>query len=292
MDEEVTLTAGSVAPQDRRPTAMELGAPVTLTPRGGSFTPPWSRVTSASVVAFTPDGMLVVADLERGLDLPGGHTQRHEQSAEETARREAWEETRVVLEDLAPIEVIESDYFGADDLTYMVIFAARVHHLAPWTPGDDEAKGRLLMAPGEFLARYTAGDRHLMSHLVTAAQAHIRMPQQNTSARPSERKTAPMIDFDPRQHLLSTRRHLRDASDAAVSNPVTFAEEAAELRENLAGAPDAGVEALVSAALLKEFAARLRHDLTRDAVAPDAEQLAQVADDLAERLYKAGGLTD
>ncbi|GHJ30013.1 hypothetical protein TPA0910_44460 [Streptomyces hygroscopicus subsp. sporocinereus] len=107
-----------------------------------------------------------------------------------------------------------------------------------------------------------------------------------------------MTDLDPRQHLLSTKRHLRDVSDAAVSEPVTFAEEAAEHRESLAGTPDAesvaitGAEALVSAALLKEFAARLRHDLARDAVAPDAEQLAQVADDLAGRMHKAGGLTD
>ncbi|ACY98950.1 hypothetical protein Tcur_3412 [Thermomonospora curvata DSM 43183] len=68
---------------------------------------------------------MVVADLERGLDLPGGHTRLHERSGEETARREAWEETRII-DDLVSIEVIESDYLGADDLTYMVIYAARV----------------------------------------------------------------------------------------------------------------------------------------------------------------------
>ncbi|MFD6325520.1 NUDIX hydrolase [Streptomyces sp. NPDC058442] len=150
---------------------------MTFTPLGGSFASPWSRVTSASVVAFTPDGMLVIADLERGLDLPGGHTQRHERSPEETARREAWEETRVVLDDLTPIEVIESEYFGADDLTYMVIFAAGVCHLAPWTPGDEESRGRLLMTPEDFLARCTAGDHGLMAHLVTVAQAHMAQSQ-------------------------------------------------------------------------------------------------------------------
>ncbi|MGW3498489.1 hypothetical protein [Streptomyces sp. NPDC001020] len=107
-----------------------------------------------------------------------------------------------------------------------------------------------------------------------------------------------MTELDPRQHLLSTRRHLRDASGTAVSKPVSFAEEAAEHRESLAGALDAervaitGVEALTSAALLKEFAARLRHDLAQDAIAPGAEELAQVATDLAKRMYKAGGLTD
>ncbi|MFI9724543.1 NUDIX hydrolase [Streptomyces sp. NPDC052396] len=173
MDKNVRLAAGSTPAQDFRPTTMEVGASVTLTPRGGSYTPHWDQVTSVSVIAFTPDGAMVVADLDRGLDLPGGHTQRHERSPEETARREAWEETRILVEDLASIEVIESDYFGPDDLTYMIIYAARACHLAPWTPGDDESRGRLLMAPETFLARYTAGDRDLMTHLVTTARAHF-----------------------------------------------------------------------------------------------------------------------
>ncbi|MGW3498490.1 NUDIX hydrolase [Streptomyces sp. NPDC001020] len=173
MNKDVTLGAKSTPPQDRRPTAMEVGAPVSLTPLGGSYTPAWERVTSVSVIAFTPEGTMVIADLERGLDLPGGHTQQHERSGEETARRETWEETRVIVDDLAPVEVIESDYFGADDLTYMIIYAARVRHLAPWTPGDDESRGRVVMTPEAFLARYTAGDSNLMSHLVTTAQAHF-----------------------------------------------------------------------------------------------------------------------
>ncbi|MFI9724542.1 hypothetical protein ACIHFE_33770 [Streptomyces sp. NPDC052396] len=107
-----------------------------------------------------------------------------------------------------------------------------------------------------------------------------------------------MTDLDPRQHMLSTRRHLWDVSGAAVSRPVTFAEEAAEHRESLADLQSAervaisGTEVLVSAALLKEFAARLRHDLAHGALDQEAEQLAQVAASLAERLYKAGGLSD
>jgi hypothetical protein len=107
-----------------------------------------------------------------------------------------------------------------------------------------------------------------------------------------------MTDQDPRRHLLSTRRYSWGPSGESVSEPVTFAEEAAERRESLAGAPDdervnlSGVEVLVSAALLKEFAARLRQDVARDAVDPDAEQLAAVASELVERLYKAGGLTN
>ncbi|MFD6874332.1 MULTISPECIES: NUDIX hydrolase [unclassified Streptomyces] len=140
---------------------------------GASYTPAWERVTSVSVIAFTTEGKLVVAELDRGLDLPGGHTQQHERCGEETARREAWEETRVLMDELAPIEVIESDYFGADDLTYMIIYSGLCRHIAPWTPGDDESRGRRLMAPEVFLSRYTAGDPELMTYLVTTAKARI-----------------------------------------------------------------------------------------------------------------------
>ncbi|MQS07456.1 NUDIX domain-containing protein [Streptomyces sp. IF17] len=152
---------------------MEVGAPVRLTPMGASYVPPWEKVTSVSVIAFTVEGAMVVADLDRGPDLPGGHTQRHERCGEETARREAWEETRVVMDDLVPIEVIESDYFGPDDLTYMIVYGGLCRRLAPWTPGDDESRGRLLMTPETFLSRYTAGDPDLMTHLVTTAKARI-----------------------------------------------------------------------------------------------------------------------
>ncbi|MEU4038727.1 hypothetical protein [Streptomyces collinus] len=107
-----------------------------------------------------------------------------------------------------------------------------------------------------------------------------------------------MTNLDPRRYLLSSRRYQRDDSGTVDSRPVSFAEEAAEQRDNLSGGLDdarvtiTGTEALASAALLKEFAARLRHDLAHGTVSPDAEELAQVATDLAERMAKAGGLTD
>jgi hypothetical protein len=135
-----------------------------------------------------------------------------------------------------------------------------------------------------------------MTHLVTTAKAHSA--RQTLDTHHSPKRIVPMTELDTRRHLLSTRLHSWDTSGNAVSRPVSFAEEAAEHRESLAGAPDAervvisGVEALVSAVLLKEFAARLRHGLAHDAVAPDAEELAQVAADLSERMYRAGGLTD
>ncbi len=122
------------------------------------------------MVAVADDGRLVLADLARGLDLPGGHVQWRDSSPEETARRETREEIRAELGDLALVEVIESDHFGPDDLTYMIIYVARVRHLLPWADGHESA-GRVLLPPAEFLARYRGTRPGLMRHLVTSALA-------------------------------------------------------------------------------------------------------------------------
>ncbi|OAA29026.1 NUDIX family protein [Frankia sp. EI5c] len=118
---------------------------------------------------------MVVADLPRGLDLPGGHVQRQERSARETVRREVWEEVRATVGALTLVEVVESDFFGRDDLTYMLVFAARVRRLAVWEGGHESA-GRVVLPPGEFLDRYRGGDPALMRHLVGAALTVLGVP--------------------------------------------------------------------------------------------------------------------
>ncbi|SNQ48675.1 NUDIX family protein [Frankia canadensis] len=145
------------------------GGATRLTFLGPAPDPPFERVTSAAVVALTGDGRLVVAELDRGLDIPGGHVQRGETSIDQTVRRETWEEVRARLGALLPVEVVESDYFGADDLSYMVIRAARVTELALWEPTHESA-GRRLVTPEEFLAGYR-GRPAFMRHLVTRALA-------------------------------------------------------------------------------------------------------------------------
>ncbi|WP_131767056.1 NUDIX hydrolase [Candidatus Protofrankia californiensis] len=155
---------------DRRSVSGARTRQSTFTCMGASVEPPFEAVTSAAVVAVTANDLLVLAELDRGLDIPGGHVQRHERSIEETIRREAWEEVRVRVGDLRRVEVIESDYFGTHDLTYMVICAARVTQLAPWEAGHESA-GRTVLPPEEFLRRYRGGDPELMRHLVTCALA-------------------------------------------------------------------------------------------------------------------------
>jgi len=154
---------------DRRPVRQRRGGTTRLTFLGPTPDPPFERVTSAAVVAVADDGRLVLAALDRGPDIPGGHVQHGETAIEQTVRREAWEEVRARLGTLLPVEVVESDYFGEDDLSYMVIRAARVTELAPWEAYHESA-GRLLLTPEEFLARYR-GRPGFMDHLVTRALA-------------------------------------------------------------------------------------------------------------------------
>jgi 8-oxo-dGTP diphosphatase len=166
---------------DRRPTRRRSDRPVTFTRRGPFAAPPFEAVTSAAVVAVTVDGRLVLADLARGLDIPGGHVRRDETSAEETARREVWEETRAEVGELQTVEVIESDYFGSDDLTYMIIYAARVTRLAPWR-ADHESAGRVLLEPEEFLSGFRGTDPDLMRHLVTQALVALQPDRPRTGS--------------------------------------------------------------------------------------------------------------
>ncbi|WP_347177049.1 NUDIX domain-containing protein [Parafrankia sp. EAN1pec] len=162
----------STGAADRRSTAGRPKAGVTFTFLGSAVDPPFAAVTSASVVAVTPEGGLVLADLARGLDLPGGHVRADETSVEQTVRREAWEEARIRLGALVPVEVIQSDLFGPDDLTYMVVRAAMVTELAPWERTHESA-GRVVLPPAEFLARRPGRRPELLRHLVTAGLAAL-----------------------------------------------------------------------------------------------------------------------
>ncbi len=163
---------------DRRPVRDDIGRPVRLRCLGRDVEPIAERVTSAAVVPFTADGDLVAADLERGPDLPGGHVRRDDASLDAAVRRETWEEVRAHLGALRRTEVIESDYFGPDDLTYMVIYVARVLRIAEWVGSDDQSRGPVVLEPEEFLERYRAGDPALMRHHVTAAQAELHLVPQ------------------------------------------------------------------------------------------------------------------
>jgi 8-oxo-dGTP diphosphatase len=140
---------------------------------GAGYEPEFAAVTSAAVVAVTDDDRLVIALLDRGPDIPGGHVEPDDASPEETIRRETWEEVRVRLGPLTRIDVIQTNYNGPDDLTYMVICAARVTEVAPWEAGFESA-GRSFMEPADFLTQYRGDIPVIMGTWVNSAIAALR----------------------------------------------------------------------------------------------------------------------
>jgi 8-oxo-dGTP diphosphatase len=164
----------SLEVKDRRRPAIRPGQQVNFVLLEPHLIPPFDTITSVAVVPFTPDGRIVAALLDRGVDLPGGHVQETERTIEETARREVMEEVGITLKDLFAVNVIQSDYYGntPEDLTYMVILTAFVDEFQPFTP-NLESKGRLVLDIEDFLAQYTAGDLERMRNMVMAA--HIRL---------------------------------------------------------------------------------------------------------------------
>src|SRR5438067_10525337 len=154
--------------QDRRRTVVVRGQMSNIVPLGATFRPPFDKVTSVGVVPFTDDGLIVAALLQRGVDLPGGHVQEGERTIEEVARREALEEAGITLREVHVAEVLQSDYYGPDDLTYMVLTTAFVDEYRLFAP-TEESQGRFTLSVEEFLGRYTAGDVEGMRHLVGAA---------------------------------------------------------------------------------------------------------------------------
>lgn len=132
---------------------------------------PIDKVTSVAVVPFDKQGNIVLALLDRGPDLPGGHMHVGEKTFEETARRETREEAFITLGKLTPACVLQSDYYGTteDKLTYVVIMTGMVDTFETVVP-NEESMGRKIMSIDEFIKAYSAGDKNLMREIINKAQ--------------------------------------------------------------------------------------------------------------------------
>lgn len=159
---------------DKRRTLEIKGKQVTFTLLPASAVPPLDKVTSVAVVPFTDKGDIVLALLDRGADIPGGHMHKDETTLEQTARREAMEEAFITLGPLKTALVIQSDFYGSaqDELTYMVVMTGTVTAFDDEKP-DGETMGRKIMPPEQFIAEYKAGDRNFMEEIVKTAQAAL-----------------------------------------------------------------------------------------------------------------------
>ncbi len=94
---------------------------------GNSKMPDFDKVSSASALIFDKDGLILGVRLKnRGLDIPGGHTEPGDLNPEETLRREVMEEASATIKDIKLLEVIESDFFGStpEKASYMLIYTA------------------------------------------------------------------------------------------------------------------------------------------------------------------------
>lgn len=148
------------------------GRDFTLTSLGPLWEPPFDKVTSVAVVPIDSASSCVVAVnlVDRGLDLPGGHTQTNDQSPLHTARRECIEEACIRIGNPVLIDVIESDFYGTrpSDLTYMLIYSASVSSFLPFA-ANKESADRLLVQPSDFLKGYGGDDPDSMKEWVERA---------------------------------------------------------------------------------------------------------------------------
>lgn len=138
--------------------------------------PPYEKVTSVAVVPIDPImGHVVAVNLkDRGLDLPGGHTQVNDLDPLETARRECAEEASIRVGTLVLIDVIQSDFYGPGeaDLTYMLIYAADAAEMLPFE-ANEESAGRMLVRPSEFLEGYSGHDLDSMKQWLSSALKYM-----------------------------------------------------------------------------------------------------------------------
>ena len=148
------------------------GRDVTFSKDGTDNVPDFSKVTSVSVVPITESGEIVAVRLKnRGLDIPGGHVEKHEKTPEETLHRELMEEANVTVKDLRLVEVIRSNYFGdnPDDTSFMLIYVAKVDEINDFTLSDEMSYERVITSPEMFMQDYEAGDKEFMNEILQNA---------------------------------------------------------------------------------------------------------------------------
>ncbi|MCB9823244.1 NUDIX domain-containing protein [Candidatus Nomurabacteria bacterium] len=152
-------------------------AEVTFTRVGVKNVPPFSKVTSVSVIPITETGEMIAVRLKnRGLDIPGGHVEKHEKSPEETLHRELMEEANVTVKDIKLAEVIRSNYFGdaVEDASYMLIYVAKVDEILDFTLSYEMSYERVIISPEEFIRNYSAGDQDFMHDIIKQAYKNLK----------------------------------------------------------------------------------------------------------------------
>ena len=127
---------------------------------------PLEAVKYAVIVFTWINNKWLVADIpDRGWCVPSGRMEPGE-TPEETAHREAHEETGAILRDLSPIgHYLFVDQSGASRV--MPTFVSLVESIGP-IPEGSESLGIRLLAPGELAANYWKWDDLLTEMFIFA----------------------------------------------------------------------------------------------------------------------------
>jgi len=142
------------------------------------------EVFAATVVPFTSDGDVVVARLRRGLELPGGTVEPTDRNLLATVRREAWEEARIVLEDLTLLHVVRMEHRdGLEPTRHVAVYTGMVAWLPPFVR-EAESLGRHVLSPDEFV-EHTTGflTTRARRDLVDSAWTAVHCPRIGAMAR-------------------------------------------------------------------------------------------------------------
>jgi cytochrome P450/ADP-ribose pyrophosphatase YjhB (NUDIX family) len=157
--------------------------PTTLTWLDPALLPHVGRIYAVSVVPMTGDGRVVMAQLQRGVEIPGGKVEAEDADLEATARRETWEEACVMLGSLRLIQLIRFEQ-GEAEPRYVASYAGEVTNIAPFVKGN-ESLGRLLVSRRQYVAVFGFGsitDRRRL--MIQASAALFRTDKTDTDRRP------------------------------------------------------------------------------------------------------------
>ncbi|MDD2870892.1 MAG: NUDIX domain-containing protein [Candidatus Gracilibacteria bacterium] len=133
------------------------------------FVFPHDKVTSTGVIVFDNDKNVLVVEIHRGFDIPGGHVNNNDLSFIDAVKRETLEEAFVSIKDIKLSLVVESDYFGTNknDLTYMLFYVAIVNVIYDFVK-NNESFSRKFMKIDEFIDIYQ-GDKMLIENIIKSA---------------------------------------------------------------------------------------------------------------------------
>lgn len=114
------------------------------------------RVDAVMTVPVTSDGDLVVVQLCRGVELPGGMVEPTDEGLVEAARREAWEEACIELDGfgLAALLRVASDEQHWNHIN-VAVYAGRVTRLAPFVR-EAESLARFVVSPDVYVNHATS----------------------------------------------------------------------------------------------------------------------------------------